>query len=387
MLSIDQYPTTPLFVSEKHANKVRTFLQENFKGSTDGGVCFFRRFERIVQHSDSSVIIKHIDEDTTEILNSLDGVLNDEINKNIEIVYKYFSLYATSRKVRQEPAAIKGKKIFCHSKNYAQIDMFDDYTFSFNSKGKWSIPCTPNHNDLLFIFISNESLQKYDQSKNNGKFPSAEKWCVISEQFLHTWTLLMHDWHETFDKIIANDTPQENKETELRDKIFKGNRIMTNSWLKSKLSLQSAGKTTTLGEKRNKYWFYRTEEASTNWVDIYAAIILLVRYRELPTPVNVPNNSGELNTIRRTSWSIPEKLMTMLFVKAGLKIDLHDIINYNIWKQYSDSTCACSYKLNRGFVDDIPIQKNLSEPLPEITITPTIIKNGDFPFLKSNNFT
>ena len=344
----------PPLINPEISLNIREFLQLTLSGCPSG-ICIFRRFERLMTSSTlkndvQPIIVKHLDPYTKETLQFdeyLKEISQKELEKNIEVVHKSYSGLSLPNMVREEPLETEGKRIYLRSA--AKLNMIPDglHPMSF-ALAKRCNAVTPLPNDLLFIFISNKTLDRIsgkiikkpgeNKSKNKKEYNTvkATKFCICSEQFLRMWTLVMHDWHETFDKMIACDTLKEDREKVLRDKLFKGNRLMTNSWLKTYLSLESEGKDMTIDESREKYWFYRTEISSIKWVDVYTSIILIIRYNELPCYLNVPShlNVETKEKFSRDSWSLPPAFLSNLLKSAGIKLRKEDITYYEEWHNF-----------------------------------------------------
>jgi len=373
-----------LSLSDEARLKILTFLKKKFSGDNEG-VCFFRRFEiLLISPNNLLEITNHFGPDVSQTLSSLEDISPDIVKKNIEIRYSKFSGFTSPKPIRDENEEYSDKEIYIHSNNYCQVDLTFDFTFKFNKARQLCSPVTPQHGDLIFIFISNKIPNKIVSKPGKKSLkPKADFWCIVSEQFLHAWTLIQYDWHESFDKLIAMNTPAEKKEASLREKIFSGNRLMTNSWLKYKLAIEDSGEKLTTEESKKRYWHLRTEFASRKWVDIYAAIVLVCRYGELPCPVNVPN-SKSVSPIR-LSWNLPDIFMTMLLQKSLEKSFILDFIpNYDQWVNYSDTSVMFSFFNNgkiKGFFDDIhTIKLNVDHKChSDILKNNLTIRPSDFP--------
>jgi hypothetical protein len=387
---------SPPLISDETAKGVRQFLKKIL--NCESGSCIFRRFGKLIKHSEDVKIFKHLDPQTVEILPSLENISKKEMEKNIEIVYSSFSGITLPIAVRQEPVELENKYIYIQSSNYAQIDfgcISPDTAFCFTDRDSLGKAVTPLHNDLLFIYISDTTLNKWLKNISSNNYPKtsgnkskkldcpkADKWCIISEQFLRMWTLVMYDWHETFDKIISSDTAVENREKALRDKLFKGNRLMTNSWLKRNLSVDMS-----IEESREKFWFRRTE-LSSKYVDIYTAIILIVRYCEIPCYANIPVhfNSESCKNYDRDFWHLPEKFLSTLFFLSRVKLYVKEIKNYSVWaSKFLDNLNNFdnvrilkkpSYDNILNFLDKVSHSSNNSENLSKIVET-DITDNSD----------
>jgi hypothetical protein len=248
---------------------------------------------------------------------------------------------------------------------------------------------------------------KNDVGKKKKIFPKATYWCVASDQFLRAWTAIMFDWHETFDKLVGNAmniqtikivdskeagtfneseifarkfigennfvadgtsskescvnevvTVVKNKNTVLREKLFVGNKLMTNSWLKRKLALKFNNLDFPENEKKERFWYMRSEYISKRWVDTYCALVLIARYGELPCPVNVPNNND--NEPKRHFWHLPEEFISMIFSRSlgGKNVTQDLIINHDLWMKNTRAkqnllSKPFKGKVKLGFLDEI----------------------------------
>lgn len=352
---------SPLLISDTARNTIRDFLRTKLSGDEDG-CYFFRRFDKLISSSPPISIVRHFGPDVYETLDSISDLDADTIKKNVEIKHKWFSGFTTARSIRDEHDILEGKEIYVHSGDYSQIDMSLNYTFKFSEARQLSSHISPRSEDLLFIYISNKNILSFSANKSqSGRKkikPKADAWCIVSEQFLRAWTLIQFDWHESFDNYIAIGTPFSEREKALRDKLFIGNKLMTNSWLKHKLALEADNKIMTIEESREKYWYLRTEYVSRKWVDVYAALVLIARYGELPCPVNVPNNScmiGLKLQQHRKVWSLPDVFVTMVLHKCARSLIITDHLhNYENWKNHSQAPTMLSiHGKQRGFLDDI----------------------------------
>lgn len=440
----------PLLIDEDDRLKILNFLRTNLGGID--GKCFFRRIEHVVSKSDPLLIQKFSTPEKSKRLDNLSGLSHPEIFRYIEINYRSFHCITSPRDIRSsyEPVEVVEKEIFLHSDRYNQIDMSSDYTFTFSKDHKHHIPTTPCSGDLAFIFISNKEIENFikcsqniperstkgtgdssgvsqskKESKNKKCLPRATYWCVASDQFLRAWTAIMFDWHETFDKFLGSainetfveikdcpnsssgQTPasvaitQKYRNDILKDKLFCGNKLMTNSWLKYKLSLKFNNIEFTEEESEKRFWISRSEFVSKRWVDVYCALVLIARYGELPCPVNVPNNNDDKP--KRYFWHLPEELISMLFSRAliGRNITSELVINHNVWAKMTKAkdvmlTKSVKGKAKLGFLDEIPKcrydtidSKNLAEnKLPlrkKNSIFEKKINVNDFPILQPTN--
>ena len=125
----------------------------------------------------------------------------------------------------------------------------------------------------------------------------------------------MFDEHETF-KIYG--TPDK-----MRSKIMSGNRLNTNSHLKWLLGCIQSGVKVTDQEMTAHFYTQRSEYISQTTVHTYTALVLLVRFGELPQKDNVPNNAD--NSPKMKEWALfpgfLEELVSNL-ARTHIKLDI-----------------------------------------------------------------
>lgn len=303
----------PMIVS----NIINT-LKNTLSGGSEGQT-FFRRFDKLTHTSKILSIRKYSEPHVYTTLNSLENVSREDQERYIEVTYQSFTGKTDYRSIRFEPRPLKDLTVEFKSDNYCDLNV---NTFEFEKTSR-SVP-TPFNNgkagELIYCFMSNETLNNIRYS-NSGSV-SADKWCIVSEQFLHMWTCITCGWNKAFDRMIAKNLvlPVE-KELALRDKLFSGNILMTNTWLKHKLSTLQSGAEWTQTSSESKFWHLRTEEASKSYVDVYTAIVSIARYGVFPTRRNVPNNKGcakNETLYLRKEWNIPE-----MFISSHFPIGFH----------------------------------------------------------------
>lgn len=384
-LNFKMISTTNLQPLKIHSH-IQSEIRENLRNSLSGGntgAIFFRRLKKLVPSGKPINITKHITPDVCENLTTLEGISQQEMNKSIEVNYKSFSGFTFSSSVRDdEPLSFDGKEIYVNSKNYAQIDFTNNFTFKFNKTGDLQKPVTPIVGDLLMMYVSNETINKakywapiirdykkgarplpQQNPQHSQKAPEAEMWCIVSDQFLRAWTAIMYDSHETFDKLIGNKniTNPIQREALLRKKLLSGNRVTTNSWLKHKLTLDNINKEMTPKESSERYWHLRTEKASREYVDIYAALVLITRYGEIPCSVNIPVTKVTIDNVEydRPFWSIPDSLVDRLVCYAFGNLSIKDVDNYYVWA----GVCGCTQLLSSELKGEGLFQKAIKVPI------------------------
>lgn len=192
-----------------------------------------------------------------------------EHEQNLEFHYSSFYCFTSNRPypcdINDDPYS--GIQIMCHSNSYAEIDMID---FEYRSK-KRTVP--PRKDDLLCIL----------PVEDNKKRLTAKAWFVCSGQFYHMVNAIMFDDHPSF---------KGKEELRLKNFLMSGNRLMSNTYMKWVFC--HIDNDLYLGEKEmdKLYRRMRTETYSIKWVHVYAALVLMARYEELPCWDNIPNNSS-----------------------------------------------------------------------------------------------
>lgn len=340
---------TPI-ISIDTQTEISNFLRNKLSGGEQGRI-FFRRFSKLNNKNAPTCVLKHIQPyggAEEQPVDELSLISDADRQRFISVHYDYFFGFTEQRSIREEPEAVKGKPIYLHSENYSELDI-ENCEFNFVSKPS----VTPLKNDLILIYMTNKTLQDARGKKTS---PKADDWCIISEQFFRAWTVIMYDWHESFDKMFSLKTSI-NREDSLKEKLFCNNKLMTNTWLKHKIAKEMLGLDFTHEESTQRYWHLRTESASRNWVDIYCALVLLARYGEVPCINNIPNTRGE-NEQKRTQWNLPENFVGKLLCNSVnvYKPTNKSISNINGWNVKFDNHQWWS------FFNDIATMK-VSKPL------------------------
>lgn len=344
----------PLKMSENARLEFLAFFQKAFSGGNDGK-CFFRRVSEVSWLDKPYSVTKNIDPSTSLHVDSFTGISNSDRDRYMEVKVP-FNAFTVPNSVRDEPIEVNKLKIRLPHTHYSQLDLTLNYTFEFSDDKRLCSPTTPIPKDLVFIYMSNQNLQNL---RNSRYQPTADKWFVASEQFLRAWTAIMYKWHVSFDEFVSSIIEEDKKEDNLKDKLFGGNRLMTNTWLKFKMAIN---RPLSLQESRDKYWHLRSETASKKWVDVYCAIVLMARYGELPCHANLPDYKGKESSygveIHRSSWYFPVNFVTKLIgcVTPGL-ITEANIQNYKEWTNLVDFKYFLSDidKGHKGVVDNLPL--------------------------------
>lgn len=358
-----------LFVNEKTRSAILDFLRLKFSGG-ENGKCLFRRWKQLTCKNRPINVIEHVSPEISKFVLNIDDLDYDKVNRYVEIKYKYFFGITHPNTVREEPNLVKNTPIFLHSNNYSQFDFTINCSVEFSDDNYLCTPVTPMPGDLVFIFISNETMKNYSSIDNvkslqNIRYINGDKWCIISEQFLRAWTAIMYDNHETFDKWFPANT-EEISPFMLREKFLSGSRLMTNSFRKYALARAHFGKDITGNDVKQKFWYLRTEFASRQYVDIYVALVLIAKYGELPCILNVPNNKNDTD-VRRLSWDLPYAFISMLFKSVMEEKTCNkdfSIINYEKWSETIGNKIIFTnfrFPNELGFVDIIHNSFNITQ--------------------------
>jgi hypothetical protein len=286
---------------------IRSFLQYNLSGTALNGFFVFRRVKNVSFPVNSQpVYLKYELPDEEPKIVSRTSLSREELDKSVKIVCPSFRGLTDYKSVRDEPDNIRGKSISFSSDTYCKFDV-TGLTFDlFKSK-----PVTPIVGDLLCLFFSfAESV--------NAKIPTARGWFITSDQHLRAYTAIMYDHHDALTSLIAKNTSREDFNAKLKEKLFCGNRLMTNSWLKMKLAHEQNRVSLSREESVKAYWHLRTDDTSKYWVDVWAALVSLGRYGEIPSRFNVPNTKG--NELQRKRWHIPVNFVEDLLSLCGIDI-------------------------------------------------------------------
>lgn len=353
--------------------KIKEYIRKKFLNPGNGdGVLFFRRVKTVKKKAEDKkftrkVLSPHIgysDVDPKKIGYAEFEQYGAECYKN------YFGFTKNKRLVSSEPEHLDGVDMFFTSNEFCQIDMSSEIDFSIKTVHdqmekdqshkllniKPDFP--PREDDLIGIYLKKETIDKSKKGIKNALH--VDKWFISSEQFLRAFSLItektpsfFYSLNKNFKKIQKNDISKWN--SFLRNKLFSGNRLMTNSWLKHKLGLEDSGKIFTDKESIDRYWHLRTEVSSVKWVDVYAAIILMAHYGEIPCPNNIPNNKGPVDPQRR-SWSLPRGFVNAILKQAG--VDFSEISDINEWRNLLGTR---NYKL----INDLCFAKSVKSEIPE----------------------
>ncbi len=210
-----------------------------------------------------------------------------EWKKNIEQRFASYYGFTSSASLRaNDPAS--GQPFFFHRLQRGDLSVHS-FTIVPTTADYASVP--PRAGDLICGVV-----EPLNALRQKNRKPAFERWFTCSEQFYRAWTLVMYVDHDSFHKA-------EKKACGTRQYWMSGNRLMTHNFLKWQLAGKEHGISPSPEEKHERYWHLRTESPSRTWIHVYCALVLIVRYGELPSANNVPMvRSGEATY---SEWHLP----------------------------------------------------------------------------------
>lgn len=302
---------TRFIMSTFNNNVIRKFLQAKLSGAhISGGGCFiFRRVGRVSYPANVQPIFMKftLPNEEPEVVYNMS---REEIDKSIQIDCESFFGVAEPRFIRGEPFCTQNKEIAFSSSTYRNFDV-TGLTFGFERVK----PITPMEGDLLCIWLSSKTCERNYGDRRNYERPTADAWFIASEQYLRAYTAIMFDMHDGLTSLVPKSTPREQREVKLKEKLFSGNRLMTNTWLKTKLAHEQNNEVFSRETSIKAYWHLRCDNASRYYVDVFAALVLISRYGELPCENNIPNTKD--GGFQRTMWNLPTDFVQNLFELSG----------------------------------------------------------------------
>lgn len=300
---------------------IRKFLQDKLSGNhIAGGGCFiFRRVGWVSYPANVLPIYTKftLPNEEPEVITNLPhgwetSRVDKEIDKSIQIDYESFFGVAEPRFIRGEPFCTQNKEVAFSSSTYRNFNI-TGLTFEFERVK----PITPMEGDLLCIWLSSKTCERNYGDRRNYERPMADAWFIASEQYLRAYTAIMFDMHDALTSVVPKSTPRDQRDLKLKEKLFSGNRLMTNTWLKTKLAYEQNNEVFPREESIKAYWHLRCDNASRYYVDVFAALVLISRYGELPCASNVPNTKD--GGFQRVMWNLPTDFVEKLFELSGCK--------------------------------------------------------------------
>lgn len=321
---------------------IRKFLQNKLSGEYLDGFFIFRRAMAVTYPKNVyPIYTKHSlpNEEPKTVFPS--NISRKELEKSIQIDCETFHGITYSRAIRDEPYNIYGKEIAFDASTFRNFDI-TGLTFSFERVKA----ITPIDGDLVCIFLSRETCERSYGDNRNYERPVADAWFIVSDQYLRAYTAIMYDVHDALTSLIPKTTTQDQKEEKLKEKLFSGNRLMTNTWLKTKLAHEDNGSVFPREASIEAYWHLRCDNASKYWVDVLASLVLISRYGELPCSTNVPNTKD--GGLQRKSWNLPESFERNLFNLC--KCEYHKAPQYNNCEDKKEINIPCEIIASSTFV-------------------------------------
>ncbi len=249
-------------------------------------VFVFRRVSR-VSHNQLYQLRYYTNPEAYTKITTIASYNKKEVDQNIE--FRYRNYYGWSSKtLLRENDSFPDKYIFFGKKDFGN---FNPLQLQIEPDSTNARDIAPREGDLICGTVKPDSTGKLHYSQ----------WFICSEQFYRAWTLLMYDSHSSFAKA-------EQKDCGSKTYWMSGNRLMTNNYLKWILGLKEKGLIPSEEEQKTRYWHQRCEKNSRTWIHVYCALVLLVRYNELPTESNVPVVRG-LETLSYPHWHLPPEFI------------------------------------------------------------------------------
>lgn len=206
-----------------------------------------------------------------------------DLDQNLEFRYRNYYGWSSKVSLRQNDN-FSEKPIFFEKKNFGDLNPI---LLQIEPESTNKREVAPRDGDLICGIVKPDSQGKLHYSK----------WFICSEQFYRMWTLLMYESHSSFQKA-------EQKKCGPKSYWMSGNRLMTNNYLKWILGSQKKDIIPSDEEQRQRYWHQRCEKSACTWIHVYCALVLIVRYDELPSESNVPVVRGP-ETYPYPHWHLP----------------------------------------------------------------------------------
>ena len=223
-------------------------------------------------------------------IGTIEFLSDQEIEKNVE--FRYHDYYGWSSKTTlRKPDAFTKKSIFFEKKYFGIFDPILLQIKPETATQKDVAP--PRKGDLLCGVV---------ESSSQGKLYYSQ-WFICSEQFYRAWTLLMYDTHSAFKKA-------EQKKCGAKAYWMSGNRLMTNNYIKWLLGCEKIGVVPSDKEQKKRYWHQRCEQIARTWIHVYCALVIIVRYDELPSEFNIPVVRGD-ESRPYPHWHLPPKFVQL----------------------------------------------------------------------------
>jgi len=218
----------------------------------------------------------------------------DVLHKEWEVRYKRFYGFADCGGPYglRDSDPCPRKEVYFNSTRYAELDIVKECTLGFRHFCNQKV--RPMVGDLICGVIEDPSSKK----------PQFAKWFNCSEQFFRAWTLIMYHQHDSYKRKT---------EARLKEFSLSGNRLSTNSFLKWIMACRDNRKPIRQEEVDQRHYHLRTEYVSRQWIHSYAALVLMVRWGELPCKYNIPSNRDDSPNMMH--WNLPGRFITSFLKK------------------------------------------------------------------------
>lgn len=205
-----------------------------------------------------------------------------KVNVTVETSFSFHG-YSHQRCMRENDEHMNINILF-HSKDYAEFDV-ENCTFEWTRKGSM---IKPRKDDIICGILD-------DNTNHQGKL-KYKYWFIASDQFLKMWTMVMYDDHRSFkSKTFLGHTCDDNAqkfENMLYNKLFSENTLCTAPFKRITLKQDITAKDVTY------------EPTSIRWMHVYAAIVLICCYHEIPC--SHPRTNNIPITIDRDGNQVPQ---------------------------------------------------------------------------------
>lgn len=234
------------------------------------------------------------------------GYSQDFIKQYCDSYYKEFAISCNFNMIRENDAIGK-RVVLCSSTRMHTIDplTWQMTPVSFHER------VTPVSGDLICILGGSVI-----GTGTRAQFV-AEKWCVVSEQMLRAWTMIVYPDHPTF----ADKQHKPVDIYQLRKLSLQGNYLTTNTCRKWVIGHRDQSLPVDPNQFKRRWWTFRTESRNSKWCHILPALVLMVRYGEPPVPENCPRNvPGPTNKNEpvNTTWDLPEDFLEKMWSFWGI---------------------------------------------------------------------
>lgn len=272
------------------------------------GSLVFRRVKEVHIHAPKVLHVVKVGEDGNPApvgvvsQSNAHTISRDEMEKNvIELCSSYYFLTQLTPLRESDTYG----KISLHGKRANKVEL-DVSRMALVGCSENQRQVMPRVGDLI---CGRVAKTKSEDGKDRYHF---SQWFICSDQFLHAWTAILYP------ECVSLRRYEDDDDAKVRRYLMSGNRLCTNSYLKYMAGAHDSGVAVPLEERRKRFYVLRTEETSITHVHIYAALVLMIRYHELPSEHNVPNNLNGDPKLK--GWSLPAGWLEMMVQRYAIEI-------------------------------------------------------------------